>query len=254
MPQASVPPLRKADFWSSLVLIAVSAAMLLQALTFPLRGTYAGVRNVWYVSPALFPLIVSATLVLLGLGLLARSVRAGGAAAALHDLRHPAAERFVRTSAAFWIIGGAIGAYVYGFIPYVEFVAATALFLLCFTCGFHLADTRAAGTLLAALIAGGLVLLAGALAGLMPGPRTAAAYALDGVVWAAFVVAAAFVFSATRRAGELRRRFWHCFWTSLLTAFLLSMIFKYGLLVPLPREGATVALMDPVFYALRAAL
>jgi hypothetical protein len=254
MPDIPVPPLRKADFWSSLVLIAVSVAMLLEALTFPLRGTYAGVRNAWYVSPALFPLIVSATLVLLALGLLFRSVRAGGAAAALHDLWHPAAERFVRASAAFWIIGGAIAAYVYGFIPYVDFVAGTAAFLLCFTVGFHLAGTRAARTLLAALIASGVVLLAGAFAGLMPGPRTAAAYVLDAVVWAAFMVAAAVVFAATSRIAELKRRFLHCFWTSLLTAFLLSVIFKYGLLVPLPREGATVALMDPIFYALRAAL
>ena len=254
MSDIPVPPLRKADFWSSLVLIAVSVAMLLQALTFPLRGTYAGVRNAWYVSPALFPLIVSGALVLLALGLLVRSVRAGGAAAALHDLWHPAAHRVVRASAAFWIIGGAIGAYVYGFIPYVDFVAATASFLLCFTVGFHLAGTRAARTLLAALIASGLVLLAGGLAGLMPGPRTGAAYVLDGVVWAAFALAAAFVFAATSRAAQLRRRFLHCFWTSLLTALLLSVIFKYGLLVPLPREGATVALMDPIFYSLRPAL
>jgi hypothetical protein len=254
MSEVSVPPLRKADFWSSLVLIAVSGAMLLQTLTFPLRGTYAGVRNAWYVSPALFPLIVSTMLILLGLGLLARSVRSGGAAAALDDLRHSPAKRFIRASAAFWIVGGAIGAYVYGFIPYVDFVAATALFLFCFTSGFHLAGSRAAHTLLAALIAGGLVLLAGALAGLMPGPRTTAAYVLDGAVWAAFVLAAAFAFSVTFRVGELRRRFWQCFWTSLLTAFLLGAIFKYGLLVPLPREGVTVALMDPVFYALRALL
>ena len=253
MPDVPVPPLRKADFWSSLVLIAVSAAMLLQTLTFPLRGTYAGVRNAWYVSPALFPLIIAGMLILLGLLLLARAVQSGGAAAALHDLRNPAAARFARASAAFWIVGGAIGAYVYGFVPYVDFVAATALFLLCFTSGFHLAETRAASALLAALIAGGIVLFAAALAGLMPGPRTTAAYLLDGVIWAAFVLAAAFAFAATIRDGALRHRFRQCFGTSLITAFLLGVIFKYGLLVPLPREGLTVALMDPAFYALRAA-
>lgn len=254
MPDVPAPPMRKADFWSSLVLIAVSTAMLLQALTFPLRGTYAGVRNAWYVSPALFPLIVAAMLILLGLGLLTRAVRSGGAAAAFHDLRHPAVARWFRSSAAFWIIGGAMAAYVYGFVPYVDFVAATALFLLCFATGFHLRDSRVAGLLLAALVAGGLVLLAGALLGLMPGPRTPAAYVLDGVVWAAFAVAVVLAFSATYRVPEQRRRFRHAFWTSFVSAFLLGVIFKYGLLVPLPREGVTVALMDPIFYALRAAL
>lgn len=254
MAEVRVPPLRKMDFWSSLVLIAVSLAMLLQTLGFPLRGTYAGVKNVWYVSPALFPLIISSTLIILGLLLLARAVHAGGAAAALGDLRRSAMSRFLRTSGAFWIIGGAIAAYVFGLVPHVDFVAATALFLFAFTSGFHLAGTRASSLLLAGFIACGAVLLLVGLAGRMPGPHTVLAYAIDAAVWAAFALAAGLVFAACARASELRRRFLQCFWTSLVTAVFLGVVFKYGLLVPLPREGITVVLTDQVVYALRAAL
>ena len=60
-----VPPLRKADFWTSLVLLALAAGMLVETLTYPLEGSYAGVRNAWYVSPALLPLIVALTLIVL---------------------------------------------------------------------------------------------------------------------------------------------------------------------------------------------
>lgn len=254
MADVQVPSLRKMDFWASLVLIAASIAMLLQTLSFPLRGTYAGVKNAWYVSPALFPLIISSTLIVLGLLLLARAVHAGGAAAALGDLRRSAVSQFLRASAAFWIIGGAIAAYVYGFIPHVDFVAATALFLLGFTSGFHLAESRASGLLLAGFIAGGAVLLMASLGATMPGPQTVPAYALDAGVWAAFGVAASVVFATCAGDSGLRRRFLQCFWTSLVTAVLLGVVFKYGLLVPLPREGITVVLTDQVVYALRAAL
>ena len=45
---------RVADLWTSLILLVVAAAMIGGALQFPLRGTYAGVRNAWYVSRPCF--------------------------------------------------------------------------------------------------------------------------------------------------------------------------------------------------------
>ena len=50
--------LRKADFWTSILLFALGVAMIGGATTFPMKDSYGGVQNVWYVSPALFPLLV----------------------------------------------------------------------------------------------------------------------------------------------------------------------------------------------------
>ncbi|HSP25129.1 MAG TPA: hypothetical protein VLQ65_08145, partial [Saliniramus sp.] len=78
--------LRKADFWTALVILAIGVFMMIEALGYPLEGSYAGVRNVWYVSPALFPLMVAGMLVLLAGYLLINAIRAGGARAALVEL------------------------------------------------------------------------------------------------------------------------------------------------------------------------
>ena len=75
--------LRKHDFWTSLVLLALASGMAWEATGYPMTDSYGGVRNVWYVSPALFPLLVAAGLFLLSLLLLINSVLSGGARAAL---------------------------------------------------------------------------------------------------------------------------------------------------------------------------
>ncbi|MEZ5866896.1 MAG: hypothetical protein R3D25_23510, partial [Geminicoccaceae bacterium] len=61
---------RPSDLWTGLALLLIAAAMAGGALQFPLRGTYAGVKNAWYVSPALFPLIVATCLFLLAVTLI----------------------------------------------------------------------------------------------------------------------------------------------------------------------------------------
>jgi hypothetical protein len=38
--------------------------------------------------------------------------------------------------------------------------------------------------------------------------------------------------------------------TALATPLLIGVLFKYFLLVPLPREGLVVALMDAVYFGL----
>ncbi|WP_299438156.1 hypothetical protein [uncultured Rhodospira sp.] len=42
--------LRKADLWTGLGLAALALAMLAVTATFPMTGSYGGVKNVWYVS------------------------------------------------------------------------------------------------------------------------------------------------------------------------------------------------------------
>jgi hypothetical protein len=67
--------LRKADFFSSLPIILFGLFVCSQAFRMPMKDSWGGVQNVWYVSPALFPLIIGTVLVALGLLLLSTVVR-----------------------------------------------------------------------------------------------------------------------------------------------------------------------------------
>ncbi|MFW6077733.1 MAG: hypothetical protein ACOC71_08260 [Hyphomicrobiales bacterium] len=240
--------MRKADFWTSLVLLAVAAGMLLETLSYPLEGSYAGVRNAWYVAPALLPLIIAGALIFLSGLLLAHAVRTGGAGAALADLPRASATRIFAATADFWIVGLVLAGYIYGLLPRVDFVAATTLLLFTLVAVYDLEIPGTARRALAIFLLTTLVVVALALFGWRPGPQSAAAYARDGAVWGAAAASIILVWLAALRDATASARFSRCFWLSLLTPLIVSVIFKFGLLVPLPTEGLTVELMNQIRY------
>ncbi|MGD8291189.1 MAG: hypothetical protein PVF37_05775, partial [Desulfobacterales bacterium] len=64
--------LRKADVYSGGAIFLFGLWIVLQALKMPMKDSWGGVQNVWYVSPAIFPLFVGCMIMLLG-GLLCRT-------------------------------------------------------------------------------------------------------------------------------------------------------------------------------------
>jgi hypothetical protein len=243
-----VPPLRKADFWTSIVLLALAAGMLVETLSYPLEGSYAGVRNAWYVSPALLPLIIAGALIILSGLLLANAVRTGGAAAALGDLPQASAARIWAATADFWIIGGVLAGYIYGLLPRVDFVAVTTLMLFTLVAIYDMEAPSVARRALAIFFITSLAVVALALFGWRPGAQSAAAYARDAAVWSAAAMSIVAVWFAARHEATARLRFFRCVWLSILTPLIVSVIFKFGLLVPLPTEGLTVELMNQIRY------
>ena len=59
--------LRKADVYSGIVIFLFGAWIVWQASKMPMKDSWGGVQNVWFVSPALFPLFVGGMIMLLGL-------------------------------------------------------------------------------------------------------------------------------------------------------------------------------------------
>ena len=58
--------LRKADIYSGAVISLFGLWIILQAVKMPMKDSWGGVQNVWYVSPAIFPLFVGCIIMLLG--------------------------------------------------------------------------------------------------------------------------------------------------------------------------------------------
>ena len=242
------PPARRvADLWTSLILLVLAAAMIGGALQFPLRGTYAGVRNAWYVSPALFPLIVAGSLAILALVLLAGALRSGAATAA-----------FGRSEAKpggmdVLLIAGLIVAFVFAFVPRIDFVVAAAFFLFAFTTVFHGGSRASSRIVLLVYFGSALGVVAMALLGWTPAPRSTEAFLVDGVLLGTLAVVMLATWFQTRGNSEDRRKLRQCIGVSVLTPFILTAVFKFFLLVPLPREGVIVVALDTLRYALRAA-
>lgn len=243
---------RPSDLWTGLVLLLLAAAMAVGALRFPLRGTYAGVKNAWYVSPALFPLIVALCLGLLATTLIVTTIRAGAAKSEVSPLTVLAGQGDVV------LIAGVIAAFVVAFVPRVDFIVAGFFFLAAFTLVFHVHEPRVAKLALGAFFLTALVLLVIAALGLTPAPRTAAAHLVDAAVLlvAALTLVRARFMTATAPAPapeEARHRLGQCLAVALATPLLLGGAFKFLLLVPLPREGLVVVALETVYYAIRGA-
>lgn len=240
-PAGDKAALRKADVWTGGVLAVVAVAMVVEALGFPLEGSYAGVRNAWYVSPALLPLIVGGVLLVLSVGLVVKGLadhrRLSGTSVLAVDLRAG-----WRAGEDVTIVALLLAGYIVGLVPRVDFVAATALFLLVFMLVYVIAGTAVrlvllGGFLVTAALAFGRAAFIG-----WPAPRSAGQHVVDLSVWA--LALGVILLGLLGAAQAERRRVVQACATSLLTAVILAGGFKYFLLVPLPTEGWTVAAMD----------
>ena len=73
-----IEKLRKADIFSGTAILLLGLFIISQAVQMPMKDSYAGVQNVWYVSPALLPLFIGAMLALLGVLLMKTALKAVG--------------------------------------------------------------------------------------------------------------------------------------------------------------------------------
>ncbi len=242
--------LRQADLITSVFLMLFGLWVLSEGFQMPMQDTYGGVKNVWYVSPALFPLIVGFGVVILGAVLLVGSVRAGAAAslaAALRAYRPGLSESNLR----FLGILLAIGSFVYFYIPRVDFVLTIALFLSYFIPAFYYdtqRDLRRLSAVYGAVFLSFLVLYWTGVAAFL---NSAFEFSTDVIALSAVVGVNIY---ARRLAGtdpDRLRRFRVGFAVAIATPLLLAPVFRFLLYVRLPHEGGIVQLMQVIRYSLR---
>ena len=246
--------LRKADFWTSILLFALGVAMIGGAMTFPMKDSYGGVQNVWYVSPALFPLLVAVALVLLSVVLFVNAIVTGGARRALAGLGR-AGGRIEERDFRLIAIVALIAAYVYGLIPRMDFFVATMLFLQAFVVAFYVDRPSLRRVHVAAFCAISVAMCALAALGVTHTRGSDTALLIDVAGMAVFATLAAYTYAVVvigRESPEHRRRFRIALTISVVVPLVLCPIFKYLLLVPLPVEGIAIEAMDHLSYALRA--
>ena len=242
--------LRRADLITSVLLMGFSVWMLFQTLQMPMRDTFGGVQNVWYVSPGLFPLFISISLFALGTVLLVHSIRTGGLASLIQTIeaRVPADRSgLIRLLA---IVVALVG-YVYLNIPRVDFFLSTSLFLFYFLAAFHFDDEQILKRMLLVYSIGNLLLLGVFITGLSGLLNSAFLFSTDVIALAFLVGLIVYVRRLSARLGHERKQFRLVLLVTFLTPLVLVPVFRYFLRVPLPREGGIVEIMNLIYYSLR---
>jgi hypothetical protein len=237
--------LRQADLWTGLGLAAFALGMLGLTSTFPITDSYGGVRNVWYVSPALLPLLIGCGILVLAALLVARAARDLGSDGVRRALRLQRAGIGPRTLRLLLILA-AVSAYVFVFVPTVDFALATVFFLAVFIFGFHLdREPSVARNLVILATVTAVVGLAGVLTDPAVRDPVVDALTVGGVVLAAVINA-----RALAQRGLPLKPWRQALIFAVLIPAILCPVFKYGLLVPLPHEGTVIEAMDDLRYRL----
>jgi hypothetical protein len=125
--------LRHADVVTAVLLMLLSLAVMIGAGQMPLRGTYGGVVNVWYVSPAALPFVIGMGLFLMALHLLRFAIDEGGHRGILRFFG--ARARTLRGNTPVHRMLGVVlllGIYVYGLIGRIDYYLASILYLVAF--------------------------------------------------------------------------------------------------------------------------
>ena len=245
--------LRKADVFSGGIIFLFGLWIVSQAMKMPMKDSWGGVQNVWFVSPALFPLFVGAMIMLLGVLLIRIAYREVGSEELKRVLRwlgSPDLLRFLKTAPLlrFYAIVVLFFSFVYVTIPRIDFFLCSVLFLVVFISMFYFDDDALLKKMLFFYLSGTILLVVFLASGLSAALTSVLPYPGDWFVFAFIVAYCIYVRTLIRDDPALRLKFKTSLILSVATPFLIGPIFKYLLLVPMPKEGLVVVLMDAIRY------
>lgn len=243
--------LRKKDFITSIILIAFGIFMILYTfIVIPMKDSWGGVMNVWFVSPGLLPSGIGGLIIIMGIVLCNRAIKDGGAKKFFQDLSHREKDSSGKTLRFFGILL-VIVAYVYLYIPRIDYFLSTLFCLMVFISFFYFDSRDILKKLFIFYLAGCILFFVLFLAGVDKPLNEVSPYFMDILVFLFFIAYVIYCWKLIRRDKVMRKKFRLSLIMSVVTSLVLIPSFKYFLLVPLPVEGGFIELMNIIRYALR---
>jgi len=245
--------LRKADVYSGAVISLFGLWIVLQALKMPMKDSWGGVQNVWYVSPGIFPLFIGCIIMLLG-GLLCRTaLKAIGLKAFAETTRwlsSMALLRFLNSvqNLRLYAIAVLLFSFVFLNIPRIDFFLSAVLFLAVFITTFYFDDAGLLKKLFFFYLAGVIVLILYFSIGLNEPLSRVVPFPADILVFCFIVAYCVYAWRLIRGNTALRKKYRTAMIVTIAAPFIVGMLFKYFLLVPMPAEGIVVTVMDYFWY------
>ncbi len=245
--------LRKADVYSGAVIFLFGLWVVMQALKMPMKDSWGGVQNVWYVSPAIFPLFVGCIIMLLG-GLLCRTaLKTIGFKAFSETVRWLSSKALLQflnsiPNLRFYSIVVLFFSFVYLNIPRIDFFLSAVLFLVVFITSFYFDDAELLKKLFFFYLTGVILLIIYFLLGINEPLGRIVPFPSDILVLCFIFAYCVYAWMLIRNNSALRKKYRTAMIVAISSPFIVGMIFKYFLLVPMPAEGLVVTVMDYFWY------
>jgi hypothetical protein len=246
--------LRRADIFSGALILMLGLSIISGAMKMPMKDSWGGVQNVWFVSPALFPLFVGGMLALLGVLLIIiafKSVGSKGFQSVFSFLTSAECISFLKEPLTVRFYGAVLNLILFVFllVPRVDFFPAAILFLLIFFFMFYIGDHSHLLKMLKFSIAITALFVLFVLFGLNDKLSSITEFGSDWLVLL-FIAALCFLVRTTVKGHPgLERQYRISLIIAVAAPLTIGIIFKYFLLVPMPYEGLIVQLLDSIWYA-----
>ncbi|KHT58323.1 hypothetical protein RJ45_25475 [Photobacterium gaetbulicola] len=222
------------DFAFSIVVMLFSLGVIMTSLTMPFSGTVGGVTTEWYESPGLLPLFIGCSLFAAGLSVFLQSKNEQGRS------------RFIKyfkqiNPTGFLVSAGGIISYIYVLITWYDFFLASATFLLLYIGLYYLDEPVISKKLLKiyySMVATSIVIF---MTGLDSTINSAYPFMTDILLVATGAALIVTIYrNAQQRSPEFKHKVRRMTLIALIFPAVLCPIFRYFLLVPLPKEGLVV--------------
>ena len=245
--------LRKADIYSGAIIFLFGLWIVLQAIKMPMKDSWGGVQNVWYVSPALFPLFIGSMIMLLGALLTRTALKRVGFKEFKNTaswLLSKALFQFLNTisNLRFYTIAVLFLSFVYLNIPRIDFFLSAFLFLVVFITSFYFDDAELLKKLFFFYLAGVIALIIYFGVGLHETLVKTLPFPGDILVICFIASYCVYAWMLIHKDPALRKKYRTAMIVAVVAPFFVGMIFKYFLLVPMPAEGLVVTILDYFWY------
>jgi hypothetical protein len=247
--------LRGTDLISSFLFFVLGVWILAESFQMPLQDTYAGVSNVWYVSPAIMPIIIGLAIIILSLVIFIHAIKHGGKESLKQLWKVTKSSKVLsENNIRFAAVVFPLVAMVYMNLTRIDFFLTLVLYLSFSISVFYLDDPRFMRSTLFFYVAEMGILFIISVFGLDKIFASIFVYLLDIIALLLIVALTVFMVKQMKKIedkADVKRKFRQAMLMTYITPLLVVPIFRYLLRVPLPKEGGIVNLMSLVYYALR---
>ncbi len=247
--------MRGADIVISIIFLILGIFILIGASQMPLTDSYGGVDSVWYVSPALMPIIIGIAIILLSISILSFALKQGG----MKLLKESIAERkkdilfnesMIRMLATliplFWL--------VFVHLRMLDFCIAVALYLTFTISVFYFEDSKILKETLkfyCILMIINLLFRVTTLNIILDGFFV---FTTDILATIELIVLIFYIKKKVKASdvkNDLIKKYHQALSVSLITPIAVAAIFRFALRIPMPKEGFIMNFMYLIYYAIK---
>jgi hypothetical protein len=247
--------LRGSDIITGSIFLVMGILIVAFAFRMPLRDSYGGVQSVWYVSPALLPIIIGSAMILLATAILLYAIKNDGIA----QFKALCKERFAtplfdESGIRFAAIMVPLFSMVYINLTRIDFFLCIIYFLAFTISVFYFENPQIMRKtlILYTVQVGAIILLA--VFKLDKVLDSLFIYTMDSIALIFIIVLFVYIkklANKQKNADELKKKYAQMIRISLLTPLFIVPVFRFALRIPMPKEGAIMNIMYLIYYAIK---